>query len=121
MFEIVKDILYQKSGRFIDDNEAMADYSVYMAQRWISMFSNQPIEFLNSTINIMYKALDDEETYKFLLTTLPKYKYKRISYIKAPEKVKKKASKDTETSINIEESIEKLENSMEFVFGKEVK
>lgn len=118
MFDIIKDILHQKSGRFIGDNEAMGEYSVYMAQRWISMFSNQPIEFLNSTINIMYKALDDEESYKFLLTTLPKYKYKRISYIKAAEKTKKRTTKEPEDRIQIEESLEKLENSMEFVFGK---
>lgn len=119
MFNIVRDILHNKTGEYLTDAEAMNEYSLYMVQRWISMFSNQPIEFLNSSVNIVYGALDNEESYKFLLTVLPKYKYKRIEYIKVGVKPKKK-KEDEEVSINIEENREKLDRSVEFVFGKGV-
>jgi len=117
MFHIINDILHQKSGKYINDPDSMGEYSLYMVQRWISMFSNQPIDFLNSTVNIMYGVLDNEESYKFLLNTLPKYKHKRISYIKAGEKVKKKKSDEVDVP-RVEESLGKLNESMKMVYGE---
>jgi hypothetical protein len=116
MFNILNDILYKKTGEYLYDTDSMSEYSLYMMQRWISMYSNQPVEFLNSTTNIMYGVLDNQESYKFLLATLPKYKYSRIAYIKASEKTKK-TKESTEDVPKIEESQTKLKNSMTIVFG----
>jgi hypothetical protein len=89
MFDILNDILYKKSGQFAGNPEKMEEFSPYMAQRWVSMYSDYAVDFLNSTVNILYKTLDDDEMYKFMLTSLPKYKYKRIQYIKSIEKKEK--------------------------------
>lgn len=120
MFEIISDILHKKTGEFIGDNDAMEQFSAYMIQRWISMYSSHPIEFLNSTINISYKVFDDAEVYKFLLVSLPKYKFKRLNYIKKDNKLKKSKNIKPEDTIKLEENVDKLNRSLEMVFGKEL-
>lgn len=116
MFDILNDIMYNKTGQYLNDSATMEEFSPYMIQRWISMYSERTVDFLNSSINISYKVLDDVEVYKLLLTTLPKYKYKRIAYIKSGGKSGSDKQKD-EIRYFIEDNRAKLDNSLSFVFG----
>lgn len=118
MFDILEDILYKKTGQFIGNPEKMEEFSSYMIQRWISMYSDYAIAFLNSTVNTLYGTLDDDEMYEFMLTSLPKYKYKRIPYIKSGEKKEKGRKPKDDDRIACEENYNKLKQSMKFVFGE---
>lgn len=117
-FDAIRDILHHKTGEFLNDPEAIEDISPYMMQRWISMYSNHPVDFINVTINTLYPALSKEEICKLLLTSLPKYKYKQINYIKSNVK-DKKGDKEKLSGGNLEDNVTKLEKSYSLVFGVE--
>lgn len=119
MFDILRDILYKKTGQFIGNSEKMDEFSVFMIQRWISMYSDYAVDFMNSTVNILYGTLSDDELYQFMLTSLPKYKDKRINYIKnVAKKANQKKAKDNEDRIHCEDNYEKMKQSMKFVYGE---
>ena len=118
MFDTINDVLYNKTGKFADNPEGLEGFSPYMMQRWASMYSEYAVDFLNCTVNSLYGVLDNNEMYKFMLTTLPKYKYKRINYIKNANKPKKRKKTESEDRIYHEENYNKLKQSMQFVFGE---
>lgn len=118
LFDVIRDILFTKQGKFLGSQDTTDGMSVFLTQRWISMYSSNPVEILNSSINIIYKDLDDEQQYKMMLQILPTYDLKKINYIKQP-KIEKKPKSDTPDIVSImEENITKLDKSVEFVFGK---
>jgi hypothetical protein len=82
------------------------------------MSSDFNVEILNSTVNILYKTLDDEQHYKLMMEVLPSNP-SRGAYIKAParDKVKKK-DEDVNLSAYFEESSDKINDSLKYVFGE---
>jgi hypothetical protein len=100
IFDIVNDILYKKSGNLMEEEEFNSEFQPFMSQRWISMYSGTTTRILNATINKLYKGLDDKkQLYKLFLATIPKSKFKRISYIK------KTSSKSSTPKTNMEEAM----------------
>ena len=98
MFNYINDILHYKKGDLLDNIDSESEYNPYMINRWISMYSPQMAQLVNYTSNRLYSAFPTKrDTYKFLVTFLPKVKQYRIKYIKKPTKNKE----DTDEAISL--------------------
>jgi len=71
MFKIINDILKYKDGKSLARSDFSDEFGLYMIQRWLTMHSDFNVEILNSTVNIIYKALDDEQHFKLMSEILP--------------------------------------------------
>lgn len=118
IFNAISAVLHKKDIDDVLKNINDDNVSVYMLQRWVSMYSKHPVNFLNETTNILYNTLDKSDFFKILITNLPKYKFKRISYIKNEES-KKTTHKKNEDVVGfiVDENIKKLDDSLKLVFG----
>jgi hypothetical protein len=118
-FEHLENVLEIKTPYIMQENE---DFSAWMIQRWISMYSPELTYFCNEMFNSHYSAfLDKQMWHDGMLSILPKVKFKRVKYFK---KDKKKPSDDvlhlaTRLEISHREAKEFLELDKEF--GKKEK
>jgi len=98
LFSFLKDIIYRKEGKLLDDPENEQEFQPYLINRWLSMYSSDFVKLLNNTINPLYSVFDTKKDwYKIFLTTIPKTYFKKIKYIKKNKKNKDK--KDEEEMI----------------------
>lgn len=73
-------------------------YSSFMCNRWVSMYSNTAAEIINDSANKYWsQMMHPQDHYEFMLNLLPTYPRRKISYIK---KVKEETSKDQEEKDN---------------------
>lgn len=90
IFNILKDIIYTKSGTLIN-NQEFNDVisSPYILQRWISMESTQNAYLVSETTNKLCKGLleDKELWYKLYITLIDKKPYKKIKYLKRDKQI----------------------------------
>lgn len=83
LFEQLFDIIHHKECRIQNDIEDEKDFSPYLIQRWLSMYSPNFAVILNNSSNIFWKTLDSKLIwYKYFTAILPKSNIKRIVYIK---------------------------------------
>jgi len=116
IFDLIKDILYKKSGDLLAKEEFQSEFQPFILQRWLSMHSNLNVRILNVTTNKVYKAIaDKEQWYKLFITTLPKAKFKKFSYIK-----KSSSTRKSEPKTNMEQAI-KLVAQKHKISEREVK
>lgn len=96
IFDNISALLIKKERIEINlENEK--DFSLYMVNRWLSMYSPEIATVLNSTINKWWGIFDTkQEQFDFLFTLLEKSRFKRITYIKKLTKAKKKDEDDVE-------------------------
>jgi hypothetical protein len=98
IFDYINNILFHKKEIAItnEDNQ----FSGYLTNRWISMYSPTMALVVNNSTNWLYSIFEtDEQYYKFLFTIIPKVRQKYIQYIK---KVKTEdTNTDEETEIEI--------------------
>lgn len=104
IFDYIDSILYKKSLKN-SDIENLAQYSPYLINRWLSMYSIGIANIINSTVNSYGSVLSKEEHFRFLNALISKCSKKKISYIK---KVKQNADK---TSEDIQELVDVMELS----------
>lgn len=118
MFRMINDILKYKDGKSLARSDFSEEFNLYMIQRWISMHSDLNVEILNSSVNIIYKALTDEQHFKLMSEILPVTPTKG-KYIKVASKkgVKNKKTEVVDISTTFEESSSKIEESLAFVYG----
>ena len=106
MFEHLNDILFHKRGDKLDNVDHETDYSPYMINRWVSMYSDETCDIVNSTVNWMHPVfVTKTEHYNFMSRVLPVYRKRFIQYIKRP---KKSDEPDDE-----EQNVELLANGLE--------
>ena len=93
IFSYIDSVLFHKRKvNTINENET--DFNLYMVNRWCSMYSADVSQIINETTNKYSKVLNSkQEQYDFLFNFLPKYKKKRIDYIK---KVKEEKTEENE-------------------------
>lgn len=104
IFDQLNDLLFTKKKKCLDNLIDEGDYSPYMVNRWISMYSSDYCGLINNTINWLFPVLDlKKDHYKFLHGVLPRAKWKRINYIK-----KVKVDKESEST-----DIAAIANTME--------
>lgn len=89
IFDILSSLLTTKK-RIELDVDAEKEFSLFMVNRWISMYSPEKAALINSTINKWWNVFETkQEQYDFLMHLLNKSKYKKINYIKKNIKAKK--------------------------------
>ena len=111
IFDYINSILFDK--RYIDDiRYEEGQFNVFMCNRWISMYSDVSAEIINETTNRYWPALTSkEDQYNFLYHIFPKFKRKRIDYIKKnkEDKTEKKETLDIDSLLAQRYQISKRE------------
>ena len=92
IFDQIGDVLFTKKKKCLENIVDEGDYSPFMINRWISMYSPEFCVLINNTANWMHSVLETKtDHYKFMHAVLPRAKWKRINYVK-----KKKPDDDDE-------------------------
>lgn len=82
IFNFIDSVLFNKK-QLNTLNEGETQFSLYMVNRWSSMYSPDIASIVNETTNRYGKLFETkQEQYEFALNILPKSKRKRIEYIK---------------------------------------
>jgi hypothetical protein len=95
VFDYIDSILYKKPLRKTDIDYS-SNYNIYLINRWLSMYSPDLCNIVNSTVNTFGKYLSKQEHYNLLYNLIGKCSKKKINYIKKA----KQNSKDDLESIN---------------------
>tara|TARA_R110002020_G_C16080840_1_gene757031 strand:- start:450 stop:854 length:405 start_codon:yes stop_codon:yes gene_type:complete len=112
IFDYINDILYQKKGHLLNNVDDESSFNLYMINRWVTMYSTSVTKIVNLTTNKYYSIFETKkEMYNFLLTMLPKVKFRRIHYIK---KKSKTADKDKEVVKQLARSLELSEREISY-------
>jgi hypothetical protein len=87
IFEQLRDIIADKQGILLDKAEPEKEFTPFLVQRWLSMYSSPFTQILNSSTNLLWNCVDDNyEWYKLFMVVIPKSRMKSISYIKKSKK-----------------------------------
>jgi len=107
IFDLIQDVLRDKKGDVFEDIEQEKEFSPYLLQRWLSMYSPSFAILLNETVNCYWKAFETkQEWYKYFIAIVPKSSFKRIQYIKKEKKEAKKKGVDEEYIQYLSERLE---------------
>ena len=83
IFDIINDIVHYKSKNLLEIPENEKEYSGYMTNRWLSMYSDNYSIIINETVNKYYSNFKTKkEHYEFLCSIIPTGKIQRIQYLK---------------------------------------
>lgn len=83
MFNYLNDILFNKKGNELSNVDDEQNYNMFMINRWISMYSPDVCNVVNSTVNWLHPVFETKQQhYQFLSKVLPTYRRKFIQYIK---------------------------------------
>lgn len=83
IFDVLNDIISSKRGDVLDSVEEEKEYSGYMANRWLSMYSPAYAIIINDTTNKYYNNFKTKkEQYQFLCKILPRGQKRKIDYFK---------------------------------------
>lgn len=85
IFDIINDIAFSKKTRTNFNLEEEKSIQPFLLNRWMSMLDPSAALIVNETLNKYGRNLSSHECYKFLINVLPKYKFRRIEYIKKPK------------------------------------
>ena len=106
IFDQLNDLVFTKQRKSMTNIDHENDYSSYMINRWISMYSPDMANIINNTANWMYTIFETKtDHYNFLHAIIPRSARKRINYIK-----KKKPDKEEEEE---DHNIELLARNLE--------
>lgn len=94
IFDFIKSILFTKKR--IDFNvDDEPQFNAYMLNRWISMYSAEMVDVVNSTGNMYAKNLPNKEAqYEWYFNLFPRMRFKKIQYLKKIKAEQKEASDD---------------------------
>lgn len=94
IFNYIDSILFNKK-KLNKINENESGFSLYMVNRWCSMYSTDVCKIINETANKYAKSfVTKQEAYDFLFNILPKNKKKRIQYLKKNKEQKEEEGPD---------------------------
>ena len=82
IFNYVDSVLFSKK-KLNTINEGETQFSLYMLNRWCSMYSPDIAQIINETTNRYTKAVTlKQDQYEFSYNILPKCKKRKIDYLK---------------------------------------
>ena len=86
IFNFIDSVLFNKK-KLNTINEGETQFSLYMVNRWSSMYSPDLAQIINETTNRYGKMFETkQEQYEFAYNMFPKVKKNRINYIKKTKK-----------------------------------
>jgi len=94
IFTLINSLFFSKKRIDISlDNESQ--FSPYMLNRWMSMYSDEMLVIINETSNRYGGLLNTkEQQYEWYFNLFPKVRFKKIQYIKKNKKVKEEIKED---------------------------
>ena len=83
IFDIIGGILFNKKGDLLSNVDDTKQFQPFLVNRWISMHGANDAKIINETVNRYGHVFTDKaDLYKFMVQIFPKYKFKKIPYIK---------------------------------------
>jgi len=90
LFQYLNGILFSKKKADINCEDE-SQFSLYMINRWASMYSKELNEYVNETTNKYWNLFSDKPAqYNYIFSVFPRLKFKRLNYIKKIKTEKKK-------------------------------
>ena len=90
IFNYVDSVLFNKK-KLNTINEGETQFSLYMLNRWCSMYSPDVAQIINETTNRYNKSITlKQDQYEFSYNILPKCKKRKIDYLKKNKEEKRK-------------------------------
>ena len=100
IFDHLKDVLFTKRGKLLDNIDQENSLNMYMLNRWCSMYSPGVATMINNTCNWLYGVFETKQQYyQFMLSVLPRVPTKRIHYIKKQKNETEQPNKTDNTSL----------------------
>ena len=100
-FNTLNDVLFYKKGNQLSNVDHYTDFSPFLINRWVSMYSPDMCSIINDTMNRYHSLFDDKrQMYKLYLNLLPKVSSKYIRYIKKKKVDKDKVDTEEEERVN---------------------
>ena len=96
IFDFIEATIFTKNSELLQSTDDEKEFSPFMVNRWVSMYSPEMANVVNETTNRYSTIFENKkELLNFYVSVLPKVKFKRIAYIK-------KNTKDSKDIENIE-------------------
>jgi len=96
IFNFIEATIFTKNTELLQSTDDEKEFSPFMVNRWVSMYSPEMANVVNETTNRYSNIFENKkELFNFYVSVLPKVKFKRIAYIK-------KNTKDGKDIENIE-------------------
>lgn len=89
-FQLQNKLFYSKKDKAgYLDSEGEQAFTPFLINKWLSFYNKDTPKFVNDTLN-RYSGLfaDKQQQYRLHFNLIPRLKYKKITYIKKPKKVK---------------------------------
>ena len=97
IFDFINGALFTKTSSLENVDDEMS-FSMFMLNRWCSMYSPDMAIIVNDTSNRYYRSFDTKaDQLAFCTAIFPRVKFKKIAYIKKAKA--EKQSKEADTSI----------------------
>jgi hypothetical protein len=94
IFDYINSVLFSKK-KLNTINEEESQFSLYMLNRWCSMYSTDIASIINESTNLYGKSFSTrQEQYEYALSIFPKVKSKKINYIKKKKEEKLEENTD---------------------------
>lgn len=94
IFDYINSVLFSKK-KLNTINEEESQFSLYMLNRWCSMYSTDIASIINESTNLYGKSFSTrQEQYEYALNIFPRVKRKKIDYIKKKKEEKSEESSD---------------------------
>jgi len=116
IFNYVDSVLFNKK-KLNTLNEGETQFSLYMLNRWCSMYSPDVAQIINETTNRYNKSITlKQDQYEFSYNILPKCKKRKIDYLKKNKtEIEKKENNFKVISKNLEISEREVLNYIDFL------
>lgn len=93
IFDLLSSLLFTKKVVELNCDEE-SQFSSFMINRWCSMHSKELANLINETTNVYTgQQFTKQEQYLFYYHLLPKYRFKKLNYIKKVKKEDKEKEK----------------------------
>ena len=87
VFDFIEAIIFTKNKDLIQSTDDEKEFSPFMVNRWVSMYSPEMAHVVNETTNRYSGVFDSKkELFDFYVSVLPSVDFKRIKYIKKNKK-----------------------------------
>lgn len=97
-FDTLNNTLFNKNKDIKSLRDTSEDFSMFMMNRWASMYDGNMCNFINMTTNKLHSVFDDKlSQYRLSINCIPRLKRKHIRYIK---KVKQE-QQDVDDNIDV--------------------
>lgn len=83
IFNFIEATIFTKNTELLQSTDDEKEFSPFMVNRWVSMYSPDMANVVNETTNRYSNIFENKkDLFNFYVSILPKVNFKRISYIK---------------------------------------